>query len=362
MLGVSLVSAYTVTSLAVDPKGALVPGTSVNVTIIINNPPRDSNNFPDATNIEMSSALWNPTWKIFLFSDRGSRPLPEIQRTKVTLADWDLVEFNQNLNHEQISVKLSGHAPDVDYTGNKTIFEITQLDARSNPIANSTSSVEGFIINTGCCKSPLTGKRADLQIFRSHIDEKASMGIDTYPAEMKHHEAKTSIDKASALPSTQYSAALSYLNNATWAITDGELSLDRAWAEKKVADAQVPLDRSDEIISWFKGNKSTADMAGLQPILAKRDLAADSLSRANNELLAGNYSTARSYAILAYQSANETYHDAKDFQLGACACVNYWGPYAPVNSERNILFGGGCILGFVLIVAGIFWWKKNRRE
>ena len=77
--------------------------------------------------------------------------------------------------------------------------------------------------------------RNNLTTFRSNIDEKAAMGIDTSGAESKYSEASGDINAAAALPSTQYSDAINDLNAAQAAIDDGGTALDLAWANEEVA-------------------------------------------------------------------------------------------------------------------------------
>ena len=104
--------------------------------------------------------------------------------------------------------------------------------------------------------------------------------------------------------------ALNDLNAAQTAITDGEIALDKAWAESEVAAAQVPINNVDSIIAWFNGNQSTASDPQLPAIITKREVAVSYISTANDEIANGNYEQARAKAQDAFSKGNESYTDA----------------------------------------------------
>jgi hypothetical protein len=166
------------------------------------------------------------------------------------------------------------------------------------------------VVNIAEIQSKVTEMESALQTYRSHIDEKSALGIDTAAAEAKYSDAGQKIKTAKSLPSTQYIQAFSNLNAAQAAIDDGEIALDRAWAENEVASAQIPINNVDNVIQWFKTNKSTADDSQLPAIIAKREVAVSYLSTANDEISNGNYAQARVKAQDAFNKGNESYTDA----------------------------------------------------
>ena len=167
-----------------------------------------------------------------------------------------------------------------------------------------------MVVNIAEVQSKVTEKESALQTYRSHIDEKSALGIDTAAAEAKYSEADQKIKTAKSLPSTQYAQAFSNLDAAQTAIDDGETALDRAWAENEVTNAQIPINNVDNVIQWFKANKSTTDDAQLPAIIAKREVAVSYLSTANDEISNGNYAQARVKAQDAFNKGNESYTDA----------------------------------------------------
>ena len=57
-----------------------------------------------------------------------------------------------------------------------------------------------------------------------------------------------------ACPQPSTLLTFSNLDAAQKAIDDGEIALDRAWAENEVNNAQIPINNVDKVIEWFKAN------------------------------------------------------------------------------------------------------------
>ena len=156
----------------------------------------------------------------------------------------------------------------------------------------------------------IESRLGELQVFRTHIDEKAALGIDTSAAEVKYNEARQKIDSVRSMPSSQVTQALAVLNAAAVTINQGESALDKAWAETEVAAAQSTINNVNTIIAWFKGNSRTVNDQQLPSIIAKRDLAVSYISNANVNIAQGNFVQARSMAQDAFTKGNESYTDA----------------------------------------------------
>jgi len=367
LLAVSLVlifgelgSAYTVSPFIVDPNESLPPCTLVNVTFTIDNPQPDANGFPDAVDLKMSSELYSSTWSLSLLTDEGQKIVPTRKSDHASLSEWNISGISLNSSHETIHVVLSGYAPEVEHTEKRTIIILYQMDKYNNPINGSNRSVQPFVINTCCIHTcnpnGYLASLTSLQAFRDHINESASQGIDISSAEAKYNEAQQKIAAASVLPANQYAKALNELNAARAAIGDGEKALDKASAEKSVADAQIPLQLTSQIIGWYKGNRSTAYDENLPAIIAQRDLAAGALSSANDAIANGNYSQARAKALDAYLIANTSYNKAVRCHNQLTCC------YDPVHTllrGSGAVFVGIGIAAIVLLIAGIIWWKKR---
>jgi len=302
------VSAFGVSAITIDPSGSLTPGTPVIVTYRVDFTASGSETFPSTNELDMSTDLEKPKWTYTLVLDGVETPQPANSGRMISVSGW-ILSYPAAVE-ESMKVTMEGTAPTVSTTSNKTIIQLQEVDSHNNIVSGSTVKREAVIVNVAEVQAKVAEKRSTLQTFRSHIDEKSAMGIDTAEAEAKYSEAKQKIDTAEKAPSTQYVQSFANLDAAQKAIDDGEAALDRAWAESEVTNAQVPITNVDGIIAWFKGNASTKDDAQLPAIIAKREVAVSYISTANDDVSNGNYAQARSKAQEAYDKGNESYTDA----------------------------------------------------
>jgi hypothetical protein len=185
------------------------------------------------------------------------------------------------------------------------------------------------------------------------------MGIDTAEGEVKYSEAKQKIDTAKKAPSTQYTQSFANLDAAQKAIDDGEVALERAWAESEVTNAQVPISNVDVIIAWFRGNASTRDDTQLPAIITKREVAVSYISTATDEISNGQYAQARAKAQEAFNKGNESYTDALKRQYD----IEHGGLFSWLKLP-NIKLPGGiffivAIVVVVLAVVGYVIYRKR---
>jgi hypothetical protein len=342
------VFAISVGSVSIDPSGSLTPATPVTVSFKIEN----SGVFPSDNEIQIFTELDKPKWTYTVIVNGIENLRPVMGGRTLAISGFEL----SYKTSDQVSVRvtLEGVAPTVTQTSNKTMARITQYDGNGKPITSSQVEYTAMVINTGEVSSTLDSRAADLQVYRTHIDEKAVIGIDTAAAEAKFNEAKQKIDSARARPSNQYAAALSDLNAATAAIAAGETALDKAWAENEVSAAQVPINNVDAIISWFKGNSSTANDQQLATIITKREVAVSYISNANDAISSGNYAQARVKAQDAFSKGNESYTEALARQK---QLLSGWSiPFPKIDGIVLIVFG---IVAAVLIIVGVIIYRKR---
>jgi hypothetical protein len=95
------------------------------------------------------------------------------------------------------------------------------------PVPGTQVSVNptGTLDRTTEVVATIAATDADLQTFRTHIDERAAQGFDISVAEAKYNEALQKINAARKRPSNQITEALEDLKAASVAINDGENSL-----------------------------------------------------------------------------------------------------------------------------------------
>jgi len=341
--------AVSVSSVTVDPSGSLTPGTPVTVQFKI-----ETSDFPSSGEIRLFTDLDNPKWTYTVIVN-GIENIRPVEGGR-TLA---IVGFELSYKpSDEVSVRttLEGVAPPVTETSNKTLIRITEYDSNGKAVTSSEVEKTALVINTEDVASTIAAADAELQVYRTHIDEKAALGIDTTTAEVKYNEAQVKVDSARSRPSNEYAGALGDLTAATAAIKDGETALDRAWAEYEITAAQVPINNVDAIIAWFKGNSSTANDQQLPTIITKREVAVSYISNANDHIAAGDFVLARQKAQDAFLKGNESYTEALVLQKQR---MSGWIPSLPkLNSTMFIILG---IVAVILVVVGVIIYRKRSR-
>ena len=341
--------AISVTGVTVDPSGSLTPGTPVTVQFKI-----DTSNFPSGGEVRLFTDLDNPKWTYTVIVNGIENIRPVEGGRTLSIVGFEL-SYKPS---DEVSVRttLEGVAPPVTETSNKTLIRVTEYDTNGKVVTSSQLEKTALVINTEDVASTIASADADLQVYRTHIDEKAALGIDTATAEVKYNEALAKVDSARARPSNQYSEALGDLTIATSAMKDGETALDKSWAEYEVTAAQVPINNVDAIIAWFKGNSSTANDQQLPAIITKREVAVSYISNANDHIAEGEFVLARQKAQDAFLKANESYTEALARQK---QLMSGWSlPIPKLNSTMFIIIG---IVAVILVVVGVIIYRKRSR-
>jgi hypothetical protein len=338
------VTAWNVTRLMVDPPGAVTPGTPMIITGTIHLEPYSDKSFVSPIELRSSTSLEKATWNYSLVLDGRENPQPQTAGKFLSISGWLL--SSPGATDESVRFTLSGIIPSVTQTQNTTLVRIQETDEQGTPVSKVSYEYHTLVVNPG---PPIHKPESALGIFRSHIDEKIALGVNTSAAEVKYAEADAKTKSAGSRPSSQYQLAYADLDAAQAAIDDGERLLDKAWAEKAVADAQKKVDQMDALIGWYKSNGSTANDAVLPSVVTRREVAMAYLTVANDEISNGNYDLARLKAQEAYNKANESYtngNSRKDRTGG---------------SDRLFpLYIAACIIVTILLVIGIVWWRKQK--
>lgn len=346
---IQAVSAISVESVTVDPSGSLTPGTPVTVQFKI-----DASGFPSGGEIRLFTDLDNPKWTYTVIVNGVENIRPVEGGRTLAISGFEL--SYKPADEVSVRTTLEGVAPPVTQTSNKTIVRITEYDSNGKPQTSSQFERTAQVINTEQVAQTIASADAELEVYRTHIDEKAALGIDTAVAEVKYNEAQGKIDSARSRPSNEYAGALGDLTAATAAITDGETELDKAWAEYEVAAAQVPITNVDAIIAWFKGNSSTANDQQLPTIITKREVAVSYVSNANDHIAEGNFVLARQKAQDAFLKANESYTEALARQKELSSGFSL--PIPKINSTMFIILG---VVAVILVVVGVIIYRKRSR-
>jgi hypothetical protein len=304
--------------------------------------------------------LEKPKWSYIINVNDIANGLTEASTKTVNINSF-LLTYKSG-DDVSVTVTLEGTAPAVTATSNQTLIQVSDVD--SNGHASDTKYTQSvLVVNTNDVTTAIANANSQLSQFRTEIDEKAAMDIDTSAAEAKYNDAQSKINTAQSLPSTQYSDALSAVTTATSTISDGETLLDKAWAEKEISDAQGPINNVDALIAYFQGNSSTSSDARLSEIITKREVAVSYISAANDALTNGNFAQARTKADDAYSKGNESYNDALTFKTSVEAT---WNPLGGLGSIGSIFSSGvllivAGVIAVVLIIVGIIIYRKRSR-
>jgi hypothetical protein len=358
-LCIPTVSAFSVEGLTIDPSGSLTPGTPVTASFKIGFSASSDNTFPSGSDLVMTTDLNNPTWSYTVILNEVENPRNPVGGKTLELSGFE-ISYPAKVS-ESIRVTLTGTTPSVDTTTEKIILNVKEIDSNGNTVTSSMVNKSALVINTGDVTKVVSEKNTNLQTLRSHIDEKSSMGVDTSAAETYYNSAQSKISTASSRQPTQYTDALNDLKAAQTDIDSGDKAIDLAWAEMEVANAQIPIDKTDAVIAWFKGNKSTSEDTQLPVIVAKRESAVNYISNANDAINSGNYEQARTKAAEAFSKGNESYTDALARQK-----VLMSGFQFPDLLPKNIKLPGGIfliigIIVVVLVVVGVIIYRKRSR-
>lgn len=352
-------ASYTMSTVTINPSGDLVPGDAVTVSFAINFASSGSETFPSTDSLQFQTDLEKPTWTWTLVLNEVENSRPQVTTKIMSLTGWDI--SYPGSTSESIKVTLEGTAPSVSSTTNKTLIKVQELDSNQNVLSGSTVTYTTLVVNTRDVAAAASTASSSLVTFRSDIDEKAALDVDTSAAEAKYNEAQQAISNAQSLAANQYTQAQNYITTATNAIKDGETLLDKSWAQKEIADAQVPINNVDNLISFFNSNKSTSEDAKLSTIITKREVAVSYLSAANDALTSGNYATARTHAEDAFSKANESYTDALTWQS---TITTGWNPISglslpSIGSSAIIIVV--VVIVIVLVIVGIIIYRKRSR-
>ena len=347
---ISAVSAFSVSSISIDPSGSLIPGSPVTVSFKVDS----SGVFPSGDDLQFYTDLDSPKWAYTIIVNGVENVRPAMGGRTLSITGFEL--SYKTSDTVAVRVTLEGKTPAVTQTTDKTIIRIQEMDTQGRAITSTKIERTAKVINTGDVPKAISERDTDLQTFRTHIDEKAVLGIDTSAADAKYNEAKQKIDSARARPATQYAEALADLTVAQTSIADGEKALDKAWAENEVAAAQIPINNVDMVIAWFKGNQSTANDQQLPTIVTKREVAVSYISSANDQIASGEYAQARSKAQEAFTKGNESYNDAlvRQKQL-----MSGWSFSLPQIPGGIFLILG--IIVVILVAVGIVIYRKRSR-
>ncbi len=341
-------SAFTVTSATVSPVTPdLTPGESVTVNVLMG----FSAAFPAAEDLKFRTDLSSARWYYDIIIGGIPSPAPTQSTGSALFIDGFNLEYPESVSVE-VRVILEGVAPQTPTMANKTVLEISQIDAsgKARTGAAYTYSIYRTVVNPEEISAWLETQKTELASLRSDIDAKAALDVDTAPAEAKYTVAKTALDTAET---PGCASPMTYINTADAAIGEGQELLNKAWAGKGITDTETVLVDVDGYITYFTVNRSMPDDARVLAIVSKRENAGTSLNLAKEKFDTGLYPQAQTKADDAYVKAMEAYNSSVSLKetIGEGGFFDIF-----VN---NILIIAGVIGGAVLIIAAVILFRNR---
>ncbi|MDD4254360.1 MAG: hypothetical protein PHP59_03190 [Methanofollis sp.] len=343
-------SSYTVSgNPAVSPSsGDLTPGEKVTVSMKIT-PKETADKYEDDL-LEFYSDLDNIKWTYYVSVDgkdtTGGKPTVSSSRN-LRLSVW-LLEYKGD---EALIVDFEGTVPKVTSTQEKIITRYRQVDANYRVRDGTEYVIKRTVVNPQDVQANIGTAKTRLNTLKADIDEKISLGVDTSAAQTKYEEAKAAINRAEA--TSDYAAAQKDLTTAQDAMAVAETALSQAWAQKAITDTQTTIGQIDGIITYFEVERKMSTDQRVINLKTQRDLAAQSLSAANEKMNAKDYNSARIKASEAYQKANSTLTTGTQVrqEVGEGFSFNF--------GNLPLYIGAGVLI--VLIVAGVLHFRGRRK-
>lgn len=242
---------YKITSFEMSPAtGDLSPGDEVTAKLVVQMEGSGDVLFPDGHSLEAYTELADQLWT-YEIELNGHGDTMTSGTKYLTFGGWEL--SYPDSNSMNIYYFLEGKAPEVTATGEKIIIRLRQLDSSDNLVSGGEYEVVRTVLNPEDVSALRTVREAELAELRTAIDEKYALGVDTTEAENLYSQADDAI-KASR--TAGYSSANTLLSEAGTYITEAETALARANVQKMLDEAQVPIDATQGIVTYFIDNRS----------------------------------------------------------------------------------------------------------
>ncbi len=148
--------------------------------------------------------------------------------------------------------------------------------------------------------------KTEIRDFRETLDEYSALGVDIRAAEAKYEEAYQYYNLSQSRTPGQEDQKKTDEDQATTAIYDGKILLDRLWAEKKINDTCSEIQKIDVRFNSLMKRGISLGNPQLHLVFEKREAAAINISKARDFFQTANYAQARMYADRGSWWANES--------------------------------------------------------
>ncbi|MDI6866116.1 hypothetical protein [Methanoculleus sp.] len=339
---VQAASAFTIKTETINPAtGPLEPGQQVTARYVLTYD-MVTTDLSDET-FELSTGLQNPSWDIAVYRDGIA-----VYTTKKTGYYPVLTEFEISYGegNTELDIQLRGTVPS-STTGQVLVIKIEHLRGTE---VRDTHTVTREVVSAADIEGALALQQQRLKDLKADMDAKAAEGVDISAVQAKYSAASSALTSAASAGPAQ---AMNYINTAKSNIDEASELLDKAWAEKSVADTGAAIESLDGMINYFVENRSMGSDPQVVAIITKRESAVQFYTQAQDYLNAGNYQMARSKATDGLKKANEALADAT-------ALRQKIGEGFSLSGDFLLYIGIGVVV-VVLVVVGVVLLRKRRR-
>ena len=165
-------SAFTVSSVSVDPPVFQLAGTPMTVNTVIHFYSGPTGNFPKENELLLSTDLVDPHWVPVLILDGVETHLDVTSGDELTIPGWYL-SYPPSQKVELV-VKLTGNIPSNRKTG-ENLVEMQERDAAKTVVSSAHIAMQEVPLETLSTQATLTKKPTTLKVF-------TPLSTDTTPA------------------------------------------------------------------------------------------------------------------------------------------------------------------------------------
>jgi hypothetical protein len=344
--------------IQISPSGDLVSGqTQASASFTIQFSSSGGYTFDNDHVLAMDTELDNPTWTYSIVMDGIESPLKTVSGPNLRLSGWELsYPSDRDIS---VKVQMEGTAPQVDTSMEKVVFQVRELDNRNGVVQGTEVTKTKMVLNPASIGEGVTSQVVVLADLKARIDQLNEGGVDVSTVEAKYSQADAYLQSAGR--GTDYVQAQNDLTSAQNLIDELNSSVPVLEAQKSIADAESSIGQTEELITYFKVNKSMGSDARLMPIIASWDIASGRLTDAKDLYSEAKYDEATRKANEALEKGNAVLADAQS--LKETVDTN---PFSAIGG----MFSGLASLAMtiviiiavvILVVAAIFLFRRRRR-
>jgi hypothetical protein len=293
-------------SIAITPSGDLVSGqTQSSASFKVNFVSSGGYTFDSGNSLQMETDLTNATWTYNTILDGIENPSKTEVGTNIRLSGWEL--SYPSSREISLKVKVAGTAPVVTTSTEKIIVKVREVGS-SNTLVGTEVVKKKMVLNPATIGDSIQSESARLSSLRQELDQLAGSGIDLTTAEAKYGQAAAYIQ--SAQKTTEITRKSSDLSSAKKLLDEVDGMVLVMGAQHAISAAEGSIGQTEQIITYFKENKSMGSDARIMPIVAQWEIAADKLSDAKDLFHERDYEAAAAKATEAATKGDEVLNNA----------------------------------------------------